>query len=94
MGIGNSPQKSSQKAPRRQRRPRKVHPRVLGPLDVSTSEAIANASPLLRLPPEIRNMIWKHALTTTDRRYKVPGIITVCHQVALETMAIEMIKRR
>ena len=43
--------------------PRKVHPKILGPLD---PEDPPQTSPLLRLPPVIRRMIWSYALTSDD----------------------------
>ena len=53
MAQSLAPKKSS-------KRPRKAHSRALGPADTPTP----NASPLLRLPPEIRVQIYKHALTS------------------------------
>jgi hypothetical protein len=43
------------------KRPRKIHPRVLGAFDPRFS---SHCSPLLALPFEIRRMIWSYALTS------------------------------
>lgn len=45
----------------RTKRPRKVHPRILGAFYPQSSY---QSSPLLMLPPEIRLMIWTYVLTS------------------------------
>ena len=82
------------------RRPLKTHPKVLGPLATSyaTASLHQSSSRLLSLPPEIRNLIWTQALTSSDGtlRYNTSesrfegqdvalSLPATCHQVALET---------
>jgi hypothetical protein len=86
-------------------RARKVHPKVLGPLHADRSD---QPSRLLRLPVEIRTIIWTPVMTMETGklhynaekngfiivspyqswRWKVPGLLMTCHQVALSALSL------
>lgn len=85
----------------KQRSP-KTHPKLLGPLDVTTWQATTK-SRLLSLPPELRNMIWEFALTSPtgtleyspkSHRFEVSplgvSLLTTCHLTALETQYLPL----
>lgn len=86
------------------RRPRKTHPKVLGPLGGQYEVPSAvQTSRLLSLPFEVRNKIWSFALTGKDatlrfdsdaRRWDTKeigaGLSTACHQIALETKDVPL----
>ncbi|KAF1968707.1 hypothetical protein BU23DRAFT_257641 [Bimuria novae-zelandiae CBS 107.79] len=90
------------KPPRR--RPRKTHPKVLGPLSTQyTTPSAVQMSRLLSLPPELRNIIWSYALTSDDSRLHydsaavrfdtsqiAAGLPATCHQTALETLYLSL----
>jgi hypothetical protein len=85
------------------KKPWKTHPKVLGPpsahLTLSAHETTITASPFLRLPGEIRNMIYTYALSSPKgylryskavARFDVldigVGLLIMCYFVAFETL--------
>jgi hypothetical protein len=54
--------------------------------------ACVTQSKLLRLPGEIRNLIYKHLFETHEPRiepgYRLPGLLTTCRQIYLEATSL------